>query len=436
MATDRHAILRAITKDGLDHALLRHCAGESRPDHARPDAGNRLLIDRRREVREILRAHEAARPKRGRPPKKAVDVLFAGPPRHAAADAWSREKVDAWADDTMTWLKGAFPDAPIAVAALHMDEASPHVHVSLVPVRRKTFSWKKLVEDHTGQRGRASYRAMQDSYHAAVAHHGLERGDEGSERKHKKLSREAGIAAAREHAEKRAEASYERMRAKADADAKRAADSYAMRAHREARERRAREQDREIGQRRDRLEVQADQEERRRDAAKAAVDREQARADTLAEANAKEAARLNTVRAQTAAEEAELARLRDATDEARHEADERLAEVEDDLCAKEKARADVDRALAEARAEHTRWTRLVEGAKAKYGKLQEEIGMLQARFKKLASTFSLLDADRQRLERGKEPEHEWAFDGGIVKGVKRERSGGSKPRLSPGGWER
>ena len=430
MATDRHAILRAVTKDGLDHALLRHCAGESRPDHARPDVGNPVYIDRRREVREILRAHEAARPKRGRPPKKAVDVLFAGPPRHAAADAWSWEKVDAWADDTMTWLKGAFPDAPIAVAALHMDEASPHVHVSLVPVRGKTFSWKKLVEDHTGQRGRASYRAMQDSYHAAVAHHGLERGDEGSERKHRKLSREAGIAAAREHAEKMAEASYERMRAKADADAERAADSYAMRAHREARERRAREQDREIGRRRERLEARAAQEARRRDAAKAAADREQSRAARLAQSTAAEAKRLAAVRAETDAERMALRQVREAADEA----DERLAEIEEDLRAKKKAQADTDRRLAETRAEHTRWERLVEGAKAKYGELQEGIGMLQARVKKLASTFRLLDADRERLQRGEEPEREWTFDGGQVRGVK--RGGYTAPQRSPGGLGR
>ena len=42
--------------------------------------------------------------------------------------------------------------------------------------------------------------------------------------------------------------------------------------------------------------------------------------------------------------------------------------------------------------------------------------MLQARVKNLASTFRLLDADRERLQRGEEPEREWTFDGGQVRG--------------------
>ena len=421
-----------MTKDRLDHALLRHCAGESRPDHARPDVGNPAATSTVGERCARSCAH-TKRPGPSAAGRRSVPSTCCSLAHRATptTDAWSREKVDSWANDTPEVAEKHFPGrADRHRRAAHGRGQPAHARVPGAGARRKTFSWKKLVEDHTGKRGRASYRAMQDSYHAAVAHHGLARGDEGSERKHKKLSREAGIAAAREHAEKMAAASYERIRAKADADAERAADSYAMRAHREARERRAREQDREIGRRRERLEARAAQEARRRDAAKAAADREQSRAARLAQSTAAEAKRLAAVRAETDAERMALRQVREAADEA----DERLAEIEEDLRAKKKAQADTDRRLAETRAEHTRWERLVEGAKAKYGELQEGIGMLQARVKNLASTFRLLDADRERLQRGEEPEREWTFDGGQVRGVK--RGGYTAPQRSPGGLGR
>ena len=192
------AIMRAETRKGLDHHLLAHCAGESRPDHARPGAQNHVLYEGRSATRKRLRnLLDARQGQAGRPPNHAVEFLLAGPPRYAHKDAWSADTVEAWAADAKQWIFDTFPSAPVAIVALHTDEASPHVHAVMVPETPDgTICWSRLQRTATGQKGPACYRALQDSYHATVgAKYGLERGERGSDRKHRPLTQRAGVEA-------------------------------------------------------------------------------------------------------------------------------------------------------------------------------------------------------------------------------------------------
>lgn len=186
-------VLRIETRDRLDAALVSHVRGTSRPDHADGPPPS-VLSDRVDAARKTI-ARLTSTPRRGRPPKHAVDVLFAGPPRREADDAWEQDRVAEWAAASVRWLEGLFPDR-IAVAALHVDEASPHVHALLIPETDDgRLSWRSLVQTATGKR-RDIYRNLQDRYHAEVAERfGLERGARGSDRKHTPLTREAGVEA-------------------------------------------------------------------------------------------------------------------------------------------------------------------------------------------------------------------------------------------------
>ena len=109
-------------------------------------------------------------------------------------------KLDEWCDDNLQWLHRTFGKENTVSAVLHMDEHTPHIHATVVPIvtgeRRKA---KKRQTD-----GRRTYRkkadavrlcaddlltrerlvAYHDSYAAAMGKYGLQRGVRGSEARH------------------------------------------------------------------------------------------------------------------------------------------------------------------------------------------------------------------------------------------------------------
>ena len=75
------------------------------------------------------------------------------------------EDLERWSAATVRWLKEACPGT-LASATLHMDESRPHIHAWIRPVdEHGHLSWKQ----HFGGRdGRQKFRAMQQSYSAAM----------------------------------------------------------------------------------------------------------------------------------------------------------------------------------------------------------------------------------------------------------------------------
>lgn len=199
-------VLRIETRDSLDGKLLRHCRGESRPAHARSSRTNVLLRDGADAAKSRIAEIVARKRGRGRPPKRCVDMVFAGPPPYAPNPKWNEQRVRRWkaesrewdedrildwAKDTLAWIDQLFPGCPIAVAAVHRDESSPHLHVLMVPEIDDRLSWKacKLRAVRS-----AAYRVIQDRYHKDVARkYGLGRGERGSRRKHTPLSQAEGM---------------------------------------------------------------------------------------------------------------------------------------------------------------------------------------------------------------------------------------------------
>ena len=109
-------------------------------------------------------------------------------------------RLNEWCDDNLQWLHRTFGKENTVSTVLHMDEHTPHIHATVVPIvtgeRRKAR--KKQAE------GRRTYRkeanavrlcaddlmsrerlvAYHDSYAAAMAKYGLQRGIRGSEARH------------------------------------------------------------------------------------------------------------------------------------------------------------------------------------------------------------------------------------------------------------
>ena len=165
------------------------------------------------------------RGKRGRPPKQVAEFVMWGPPRHAAENAWPRERSVEWAEASLAWVKKHFPDSPITDSSLHLDEGSPHIHVALYPrykdaAGETAYGWQRaekaaserlagaeplLNSERQGARGReaagAAMRLLLDSYHAEVGEKfGLTRGVRGSGRRHQAVTVDE---ASRRHAKDR-----------------------------------------------------------------------------------------------------------------------------------------------------------------------------------------------------------------------------------------
>ena len=130
---------------------------------------------------------------------RAIRIVLSGT-HEDMARVQDEGRLSEWCDDNLQWLHRTFGRENTVSAVLHMDEHTPHIHATVVPIvtgeRRKT---RKKQTD-----GRRTYRkkanavrlcaddlltrerlvAYHDSYAAAMAKYGLQRGDRGSEARH------------------------------------------------------------------------------------------------------------------------------------------------------------------------------------------------------------------------------------------------------------
>lgn len=139
-------------------------------------------------------------------------------------ELWKTNKIDEWAKDCIAYLQKKFGQENVVAAALHMDEYSPHLHVTVVPIvqgqakqrkprpklddnghpieKPKKRKYKKQV---TNAR-LAAYDLMtpttmtmwQTEFGALMGKYGMVRGIEGSNAKHMEPAKYNAIEQARE----------------------------------------------------------------------------------------------------------------------------------------------------------------------------------------------------------------------------------------------
>jgi hypothetical protein len=104
-------------------------------------------------------------------------------------------RLDEWIDDNLRWLNDTFGEENVVSAHLHLDEKTPHIHASVVPIvtgeRRKADKNKKQKSIKNSIRlcaddvmTRTNLKNLQDTYAETMSKFGLERGIVGSEAKH------------------------------------------------------------------------------------------------------------------------------------------------------------------------------------------------------------------------------------------------------------
>ncbi|MHC0068242.1 MobV family relaxase [Nostoc sp. UIC 10890] len=100
---------------------------------------------------------------------------------------WSNERMQQWAIASRDWLAQNYGSKCVR-AELHLDESTPHIHAYIVPLNEKTgrVSHDAMFGGRGGQ-GRIKLSKLQDSYAAALAPLGIERGVKGSKATHTKV---------------------------------------------------------------------------------------------------------------------------------------------------------------------------------------------------------------------------------------------------------
>lgn len=131
---------------------------------------------------------------------RAIHINLSGSPEDMQF-IQSEGRIDEWCADNMKWLGDTFGKENIVSAVLHMDETTPHIHATLVPIvvgerrkakaekqsgkkkyRKKSTDTARLCADDIMTR--VKLKEYQDTYAIAMQKYGLQRGVDGSEARH------------------------------------------------------------------------------------------------------------------------------------------------------------------------------------------------------------------------------------------------------------
>ena len=134
---------------------------------------------------------------------RALRVVMSGSPEDMKRIRQAGQ-LNSWAKDSCGWLQKTFGKENVVSALLHMDEKTPHIHATVVPIVRGERRKAKAERVKNVASGKRTYRtkkdrprlcaddvmardklkAYQTTYAEAMAKYGLRRGIDGSEAKH------------------------------------------------------------------------------------------------------------------------------------------------------------------------------------------------------------------------------------------------------------
>jgi hypothetical protein len=131
---------------------------------------------------------------------RALRIMLSGTPEDMQRIE-TMGKLDEWCADNIKWLQNTFGKDNVVSSVLHLDEKTPHIHATVVPIvtgeRRKAKSeedngkkkYRKKAKDSVrlcadDVMTRDNLERFQDTYAEAMQKYGLERGIRGSDARH------------------------------------------------------------------------------------------------------------------------------------------------------------------------------------------------------------------------------------------------------------
>lgn len=202
-----YAVLHMEKTSGTDAAMSAHIERTIKPKNADENRTylNRELItfpdgveNRTQAIQYRLDTAGLTR-KIGNNQVRAIRVLLTGT-HEDMKRITSEGRLNEWCSDNLRYLADTFGRENIVSAVLHMDEQTPHIHATLVPIvkgerkrkkkeeqvkkryRKKPTDTARLCADEIMTR--AKLKSYQDTYAQAMSGYGLQRGIDGSEAKH------------------------------------------------------------------------------------------------------------------------------------------------------------------------------------------------------------------------------------------------------------
>ena len=131
---------------------------------------------------------------------KAIRILLTGSNKDMK-QMEAEGRIEGWCNDSLKWIRETYGEQNLVSAVLHMDEKTPHIHATVIPIvtgeRRKAGQ-----EEHNGKKkyrkknpqdvrlcaddvmARHRLKHYQDTYAQAMNKYGLQRGVDGSLAKH------------------------------------------------------------------------------------------------------------------------------------------------------------------------------------------------------------------------------------------------------------
>ena len=202
-----YAVLHMEKTSGTDSAMSAHIERTIKPKNADESRThlNRELIkfpdgveNRTQAIQQRLDTAGLTR-KIGNNQVRAIRILLTG--THEDMERITDEgRLDEWCNDNLKYLADTFGKENIVSAVLHMDEQTPHIHATLVPIvkgerkrkkkeeqvkkryRKKPTNTVRLCADDIMTRAKLKY--YQDTYAQSMCGYGLQRGIDGSEARH------------------------------------------------------------------------------------------------------------------------------------------------------------------------------------------------------------------------------------------------------------
>ena len=131
---------------------------------------------------------------------KAIRILLTGSNKDMK-QMEAEGRIEDWCNDSLNWIRETYGEQNLVSAVLHMDEKTPHIHATVIPIvtgerrkagqeeqngkkkyRKKNPQDVRLCADDVMARHRLKH--YQDTYAQAMNKYGLQRGVDGSLAKH------------------------------------------------------------------------------------------------------------------------------------------------------------------------------------------------------------------------------------------------------------
>ena len=203
-----YAVLHLEKAKGTDSRMSAHIERTVHPKNADRTRThlNRELVQFPEGVRNrtqaIAHRIETAgiRRKVGTNQVKAIRILLTGSNKDMK-QMEAEGRIEDWCNDSLKWIRETYGEQNLVSAVLHMDEKTPHIHATVIPIvtgerrkagqeeqngkkkyRKKNPQDVRLCADDVMARHRLKH--YQDTYAQAMNKYGLQRGVDGSLAKH------------------------------------------------------------------------------------------------------------------------------------------------------------------------------------------------------------------------------------------------------------